>query len=239
MTAERSSKSVRFEEQRLQVAKTALALRQTGLVVNTSGNVSVRVGDNVLITPSGRDYEALTAEDIIVLDLDGNSTDGDLLPSSETPLHLSVYASDDNIHSIVHTHSVYATAVSTLAKELPAIHYQIADLGGPVPVAPYQTFGTRALATAVTESLRGRSAALMQNHGAVTVADTLPQALARSVTLEWLSRLYLIASQSGNPSLIDDDELDKVRVQQKMFADEQQRRVAARLDEEPHGCCDH
>ncbi len=220
--------TILLEEQRLQVARTALALLRTGLVVNTSGNVSMRVDDCVVITPSGCDYEELTAADIVVLDLDGNPVEGDLLPSSETPLHLSVYASDDGIRSIVHTHSVYATAVSTLVSELPAVHYQIADLGGPVPVAPYATFGTDELAASVTAALRGRTAALMQNHGGVTVADTVKQALARSVTLEWLSRVYLIALQSGSPSLIDDEELARVKKQQQKFGAEQRGRLAAR-----------
>ena len=228
--------TIPFESQRLQVAKAALALLQTGLVVNTSGNVSVRIDDNIVITPSGCDYETLKAADIVVLDLDGNPVDGDLLPSSETPLHLSVYAADPEIRSIVHTHSVYATAVSTLVQSLPAIHYQIVDLGGPVPVAPYQTFGTPELAASVTEALRGRSAALMQNHGAVTVADTAEKALSRSITLEWLSRVYLIASQSGAPSLVDDEELARVKVQQARFVDEQKRRIEARPGT---GCCDN
>lgn len=220
--------TILYEVQRLKVAKTALALLETGLVVNTSGNVSVRVDDHVVITPSGRAYEELTAADILVLDLEGAPIDGDLLPSSETPLHLSIYASDASIQAIVHTHSIYATAVSTLTQELPAVHYQIADLGGPVPVAPYQTFGTPELAASVTAAIQGRSAALMQNHGAVTVAETVEQALSRSVTLEWLARLYLIATQSGSPSLIDDDELVRVKQQQRKFGNEQMRRVAER-----------
>lgn len=227
--------TILLEKQRLQVAKTALALLQTGLVVNTSGNVSIRVDDHVAITPSGCDYETLAAEDIVVLDLDGKPVEGDLLPSSETPLHLSIYAADLGIRSIVHTHSVYATAVSTLIKELPAIHYQVVDLGGPVPVAPYQTFGTPELAASVTEALQGRSAALMQSHGAVTVADTVEKALSRSITLEWLSRVYLIATQSGSPSLVDDEELARVKKQQARFVDEQRRRVAARS---AVSCCD-
>ncbi len=217
-----------LEKQRLQVANAALALLQTGLVVNTSGNVSMRVDSKIVITPSGCAYENLAAEDILVLDPDGNPLDGDLLPSSETPLHLSVYDADASINAIVHTHSVYATAVSTLVTELPAIHYQIADLGGPVPVAPYQTFGTPELAASVTAAIQGRSAALMQNHGAVTVAETVEQALGRSVTLEWLARLYLIATRSGSPSLIDDAELERVREQQNSFGAEQKRRLAAR-----------
>jgi L-fuculose-phosphate aldolase len=225
--------TILLEQQRKKVAETALALLKTGLVVNTSGNVSIRVDNHVVITPSGRSYESLAANDVLIVDLDGNPVDGDLLPSSETPLHLSIYSSDDDIRAIVHTHSVYATAVSTLVTELPAIHYQIADLGGPVPVAPYQTFGTPELAASVTNAIKGRAAALMQNHGAVTVAENVERALSRCVTLEWLSRVYLIAAQSGSPSLIDDDELARVKEQQKQFGDEQKRRVAAR----PSGSC--
>ena len=224
--------SILLEKERLQVAKTALSLLQTGLVVNTSGNVSVRIDDIVVITPSGLSYEDLEARDIMVLDLDGKPVSGDLLPSSETPLHLSVYASNPNIRAIVHTHSVYATAVSTLVKELPAIHYQIADLGGPVPVAPYQTFGSPELAAAVTDAIRGRNAALMQNHGSLTVGNTVDQALARSVTLEWLAQVYLVALQSGTPSIIDEEEIERVHQQQTRLGKERQRRLYARQSRE-------
>jgi len=224
--------SILLEKERRQVAKTALSLLETGLVVNTSGNVSVRIDDIVVITPSGLSYENLEARDIMVLDLDGNPVSGDLLPSSETPLHLSIYASDSSVRAIVHTHSVYATAVSTLINELPAIHYQIADLGGPVPVTPYQTFGSAALAETVTNAIRGRTAVLMQNHGSVTIGDNVDQALARSVTLEWLSRVYLLAIQSGQPSMIDSDEIDRVRQQQKRLGEERQRRLYARHSRE-------
>ncbi len=220
--------SILLEKERLQVAKTALSLLQTGLVVNTSGNVSVRIDDIVVITPSGLSYENLEARDILVVDMEGNPVSGDLLPSSETPLHLSVYDSDPTIGAIVHTHSVYATAVSTLVKELPAIHYQVADLGGPVPVAPYQTFGSPELAETVTNTIRGRSAALMQNHGSLTVGENVDQALARTITLEWLCRVYLIASRSGTPSMIDEEELDRVLQRQISLGEERQRRLQAR-----------
>lgn len=220
--------TILLEKERLQVAKTALAMLQTGLVVNTSGNVSIRVDDMIAITPSGLSYQKLEARDIPVVDMDGSPVSGDLLPSSETPLHLSVYAADPDAKAIVHTHSVYATAVSTLVKELPAIHYQVADLGGPVPVAPYQTFGSPELAASVTHSIRGKTAALMQNHGSLTVGATVDQALGRAITLEWLCRVYLIASQSGTPSLIDDEELERVSQQQVRLGEAQRRRLHAR-----------
>jgi len=127
------------EKQRAEVAQTALGLLTSGLIVNTSGNVSIRVGEHVVITPSGRDYKSLTPGDIAVVNTKGEVVDGEMLPSSETPLHLAVYESNPDVAAIVHAHSVYATAISTILDQLPTIHYQMTDLGGAVPVAPYRT----------------------------------------------------------------------------------------------------
>lgn len=207
------------EDVRNEVAVKALELLTTGLVINTSGNVSRKVDDHVIITPSGCDYRDLDAGDICVVDLTGQVVSGKRLPSSETPLHLAVYQAQPDVRAIVHTHSVYATAVSTLVDVLPAIHYQIVDLGGPVPVAPYRLFGTVELATVVTETLQGRNAALMKNHGSLTTGDTLAQALARSVTLEWLSRVYLLSVQAGSPTLLDEAQLASVESQFAKFAE--------------------
>lgn len=217
-----------LQQERQQVAETARRLFEKGLVVNTSGNVSIRVGEHVAITPSGCAYETLAAGDVVVVNLEGSVVDGDLVPSSETPLHLSVYAARPDAAAIVHTHSVHATAVSTLVRELPAIHYQIVTLGGPVPVAPYRTFGTPELAQVVTQAMQDRSAVLMQNHGATTIGATVDEALARTITLEWLARVYLIANQSGDPSLIDSEELTRVSEQMARFSGAQRRRLEAR-----------
>jgi L-fuculose-phosphate aldolase len=140
--------------------------------------------------------------------------EGKLLPSSETDLHYSLYENRSDIKAIVHTHSLYATAVSSITDELPAIHYQIIDLGGPVPVAPYETFGSPELAAAVVDKIADKNAVLMQNHGAVTVGDNLDIALQRSILLEWIASLYLISLHSGQPSFIDNKKL-KNAVEQK------------------------
>ncbi len=220
--------SVLYETERSGVAAAARRMLDAGLVVNTSGNVSVRIGEHVAITPSNFASEDLRPTDIVVLDLESNPVDGDLLPSSETELHLSLYRGDKSVGAVVHTHSVYATAISTLVDVLPAIHYQIANLGGPVPVAPYRTFGSPELASVVSETMQGRFATLMQNHGSVTVGDTVGKALSRTITLEWLSRVYLIAHQSGSPSLLDDEEIERVKAQQAKFRGEQARRIKDR-----------
>jgi L-fuculose-phosphate aldolase len=215
-----------YEIHRAEVAKTALELLTTGLIVNTSGNVSVRVGEHVVITPSDRDYKSLVPHDIAVIDLNGTVVDGEMLPSSESPLHLSVYNSNPDVKAIVHAHSIYATAVSTVLDELPTIHYQMADLGGAVPVAPYRTFGTDELAEVTSQALLGRSAVIMKNHGTMTTAQTLKEALGRCVTLEWCSRLYLHAQSAGSPNILTDDEMVRAKRQFERF-DEKRRSFKA------------
>ncbi|MGW0425452.1 class II aldolase/adducin family protein [Streptomyces sp. NPDC003015] len=161
-----------------------------GLVVGTSGNVSVRVGDTVLVTPSGVPYNRLTPDDVTGVDLEGRQVLGTLVPTSELPMHLAVYRSTD-ARAIVHTHAVHATAVSTLVPELPPIHYMTGALGGPVRVAPYATYGTDELAENMLHALADRSACLLQNHGTITYGSTLTQAYDRTAQLEWMCHLWL------------------------------------------------
>lgn len=164
-----------------------------GLVVGTSGNVSVRVGDVVLVTPSGVPYDRLTPDDVTGVDLTGRQVLGTLVPTSELPMHLAVYRTT-GARAVVHTHAVHATAVSTLVDELPLIHYMAAALGGPVRVAPYATYGTAELAGNMLRALDGRTACLLQNHGTMAHAPTLAQAYDHTAQLEWMCRVWLTAS---------------------------------------------
>ena len=192
-------------------------MQEIGLIINTSGNISIKKDDLIAISPSGVSYNNLKSEDIVVLDKDKKIIEGELLPSSETNLHVSIYDKYSDVSAIVHTHSLYATSVSTILKELPAIHYQIADLGGPIKVAPYETFGTEALAAAVEKNLQGRKAVLMKNHGAVTVGSDINKSASRAILLEWLCSLYLLSKNSGNPTIIDDNEIKNVKHQMSKF----------------------
>ena len=185
-------------ELRAEVAAVCGQLTAAGLVTGTSGNVSARDGDLVAVTPSGLDYAALTAGLVGVHRLDGSPVEARLQPTSELPLHLSVYVAT-GAAAIVHTHSPAATAPSALVEEVPAIHYQVAAFGGPVDVAPYATYGTDELAAKVVAALRGRTACLMANHGAVTIGPDLATAHTRSVSLEWLCDVYLRAAAAGTP----------------------------------------
>ncbi|MGX1912941.1 class II aldolase/adducin family protein [Streptomyces phaeochromogenes] len=182
-----------------------------GLVVGTSGNVSVRVGDTVLVTPSGVPYDRLAPGDLCGVSPDGRQVLGSLVPTSELPMHLAVYRATD-ARAVVHTHAVHATAVSTLVTELPLIHYMAAALGGPVRVAPYATYGTEKLAENMLRALRDRTACLLQNHGTLTYGATLPQAYDRTAQLEWMCRVWLTASSLPGhaPTLLTREQVDEV-----------------------------
>ncbi len=195
------------------MVRTCQALAAAGLVVGTSGNVSVRAGDLMAVSPSGLDYAELTAGLVGVHRLDGSPVEAPLRPTTEMPLHLGIYAAT-GAGAVVHTHSVAATALSTLADELPAIHYYVAMFGGPVAVAPYATYGTEELAVHVVAALRDRTACLMANHGAVTTGADLRSALTGCRYLEWLCEVYLRALTAGGAErslrLLPADEIERV-----------------------------
>jgi L-fuculose-phosphate aldolase len=175
------------------VVATARRTVAEGLVVGTSGNVSARVGDTVLVTPTGVPYDRLTPQDAVGVDLTGRQVLGALRPTSELPMHLAVYRNTP-AQAVVHTHAVHATAVATLVDELPLIHYMAAALGGPVRVAPYALYGTGELARHLLAALEDRTGCLLANHGTVTYGATLDQAYDRTAQLEWMCRVWLAAS---------------------------------------------
>lgn len=198
-----------LEAERALIVAHAGHLCPDGLVVGTAGNLSVRSGDLVAITPTSVDYDVLDPGLVCVVGLDGGIVEGERAPSSELLMHLAVYRATDAA-AIVHTHAPHATALATVVDELPAIHYMIAELGGSVRVAPYATFGTDELAASVMHVLAGRSAVLLRSHGTLTVGDSLEQAYWRSVLLEWLAALYYRAMLLGTPRLIPTGEIELV-----------------------------
>ncbi|KQX84700.1 MULTISPECIES: class II aldolase/adducin family protein [Streptomyces] len=194
------------------VVATARRTAAEGLVVGTSGNVSARVGGTVLVTPSGVPYDRLGPGDAVGVDLEGRQVLGELVPTSELPLHLAVYGST-RAAAVVHTHAVHATAVSTLVSEVPLVHYAAAMLGGPVRTAPYARYGTPELAGHMLAALRDRTGCLLRNHGTVTYGDTLDEAYDRTAQLEWMCRLWLTASSvpGHSPSLLTPAQLRDVQ----------------------------
>ena len=182
-----------------------------GLAVGPAGNLSVRLDDVVAITPSQVRYDEITPEQICFVTLDGEHVGGEGRLSSETPMHLSVYRTT-SAAAVVHTHSPRAVAVSTVLDELPAVHYSILRAGGgpTIRVAPYERFGSDALARVALDGLADRTAVLLQNHGAITYGRDLADAYERAQLVEWLADVYLSARAVGTPRTLTDEELDEV-----------------------------
>jgi L-fuculose-phosphate aldolase len=185
-----------------------------GLAVGAAGNMSVRTGDLVAITPSGVSYAELEPADICIVTLAGEEADAFETPSSELPMHLAVYAAT-GAGAVVHTHSAEVIALSASRDELPAVHYAIVGLGGTVRVAPYTRFGSAGLAGAAVAALDGRRAAILQNHGAICYGSTLPEAYDRAQLLEWLARVYRLACAHGTPRILSQAELDEVAAESR------------------------
>jgi L-fuculose-phosphate aldolase len=195
--------------ERNQIAEACHRLSELGLVRETSGNVSVRSGDRVFITPTGGRLADLRAEDVVEIDLDGHHLAGELAPTSELDLHLGVYRRYD-AGAVVHTHAPVATALACVIDELPCIHYEMLALGGSIRVAPYATFGTPELAELVLDALEGRTAALMANHGVLVYGGDLEWALRATELLEWAATLYWRAASIGTPRTLGDEQREAV-----------------------------
>ncbi len=178
-----------------------------GLSQGTSGNVSVRWGDGLLITPSGIPPDAIEPADIVALAADG-STGHALRPSSEWRFHRDILHSRPELGAVVHAHPPYATAFAICGQAIPAVHYMIAMAGGPgIRCAPYAPYGTEELSALALEALQDRTACLLANHGLIATGPTLAKALWLAVEVEALCRQYAIALQVGTPQVLGDDEI--------------------------------
>lgn len=186
------------------------------LTPGRTGNLSVRRGDRVVVTPTGVAYDQIEPSDVSVVTLDGDHIAG-LDPSSETPMHRRLYQTTA-AEAIVHTHSPWATTLAVARQPLPPVHYMLAHAGGEVPVADYATYGTPALAeeAAATMAAADTEACLLANHGLVAVGESVSAALETTVAVESTARLYCQASARFEPVTLDEAELDRVAAK---FAD--------------------
>lgn len=201
-----------LDPQRERIAAAGRRLAARGLVTGTAGNISERVGELVAISPTGATLEGMDQSHVAVVDLEGTQVDGPLPPTSELALHLGAYRRL-RAGAVVHAHPPVSTALACVLDELPAIHYQMVELGGPVRVARYATFGTEELAALTLDALEGRFAVLMANHGTLTYGDDLESAVQRLLLLEWASTLYWRAATLNAPRSLDDQQLHAVREQ--------------------------
>ncbi len=202
------------DEEAMESAKRGLVtygvrLLTDGLALGTSGNLSVRVGDLVAITPSSIAYQDTAIEDICIMTLDGEQVGGRATVSSEWPMHSGIYLATDAL-AVVHTHSEELVALSLVCDELPAVHYNIVVFGNSVPVVGYTRFGSDGLANGTVAVMQDHKAAILQNHGAVIRGKTLAQAYEHAMLLEWLARVYRKSLTYGSPRILSAPELQEV-----------------------------
>ncbi len=200
---------------RRQLIATCRELERRGLNQGTSGNVSVRLSanpdDGFLLTPTALAYDVMQPEDIVHMRLDGSHS-GPRPPSSEWRFHLDIMRARPDAHAIIHTHSAYSTSLACLRRGIPAFHYLIALFGGnSIRCSDYATYGTQELSNHVLQALTDRTAALMGNHGLIVLGPNLERALAMTVEAETLAMMYWRAIQVGEPVILPDDEIARVR----------------------------
>jgi L-fuculose-phosphate aldolase len=198
-----------LEREKQRVAAAARRLAGEGLVLGSAGNVSERADELVAVTPTGAVLECVAPEDVVVVDLDGTRVEGDLAPTSELGLHLGAYRRF-GAGAVVHAHAPMATALGCVLDELPVIHYQMLALGGSIRVAPYATFGSPELAQLTLDALDGRAAALMSNHGTITIGADVTSAMDNVLLLEWACTVYWRAATLGTPRVLDSQQLQAV-----------------------------
>ena len=202
-------------------------MNATGLNQGTSGNISAKHGDCMLITPSGIPYETMKPEMIarMAVDDDTGAWEGPCRPSSEWHFHRAILRSNEDFGAVVHTHSTFATVLSMSRTTIPACHYIIAAFGGSdVRCADYATYGTTELSGNIIRAMKDRSACLMENHGMVAAGADLDEAMWAAVELETLSRQYFHARMAGEPNILPDEEIAVVREKFKDYGLQAQRR---------------
>jgi L-ribulose-5-phosphate 4-epimerase len=217
MSAEKNTEKIR--KVREELVDLHLALVSNNLVAWTSGNVSQRITfddgspDLFVIKPSGVRYDELTADSMVVCDLDGNLVDGKLSPSSDTAAHAYVYRHMSEINGVVHTHSNYACAWAAVGEEIPCILTAIADeFGGPIPVGPFAIIGDDSIGRGIVETLSGHRspAVLMANHGVFTIGPDAKAALKAAVMCEDNAKSAFLARQLGSPKAIPQAAIDSL-----------------------------
>jgi L-fuculose-phosphate aldolase len=206
-----------WDAEKKTVLQAARMLAERGLVVGTSGNVSLRLKEPngrelLVITPTGRYYDTLSIDDIVVVDLDGERVEGKFAPSEERMLHIGVYKVRQKVNAVIHSHTVFGSAVASASMEIPAfLDDQVVYIGGEIKVASYALPGSLELAKNVISALGPRNAVLLANHGALSVGRDMQEAFAICELLEKTARTYIYALSLGRvtPLPVEAVEMEK------------------------------
>lgn len=202
-----------YNKQRQEIIAAGREMLAAGLAVGTWGNISCRVDENVIaITPSGVEYTALEEADIVIMTLDGQVAEGSLRPSTEHPLHRQIYRDRPDVKAVVHSHSIYASAMACARQPIPAAVEDLVQIvGGDVPVADYHLPGSQVLAAAVSEVLANRDGVLLANHGVVGVGKTVAEALRVCAVIEKAARITIAAQAVGGVVVLEQSDIDAMR----------------------------
>lgn len=199
-----------LSQHRQALLRTTQAAQDAGLNRGTSGNLSMRCDDGLLITPSGMSIDEMRPDDMVFMDFNGHF-DHNSKPSSEWRFHLDLLRQRPEFQAVLHAHSTYATTLSCFGRDMPAFHYMVAVAGGSsIRCAPYATFGTQALSDYAMQALTGRKACLLGNHGMLVAGYSLENALALAIEVESLCEQYCLALQIGTPNLLSEEEMSIV-----------------------------
>lgn len=198
-----------MKKERLELVEYGKKLINQNLTKGTGGNLSVydRKNGMIAITPSGIDFFEIKPEDIVIMDIEGNILEGDKKPSSESAMHLIFYKNREDIDSVIHAHTTYATVLGCLRWGLPPTHYMIAVAGKNVRCADYATFGTKELAENAYEGMKDRKAVILANHGILAGTTDLANVFNIIEEIEYCSEIYYRAKSIGDPVILDDDEM--------------------------------
>ena len=204
-----------YEAVRRELFKVVLKLYQKYFIQLTSGNVSVCASaEHLAITPTGIPYDDMTAEDLVIIDLNGVVVEGNHKPSSEAPMHITIYKNIPAVKAIVHTHSPYALAFAAAGRSIPIISTEGLAVHGPVPVADYACPGTEAQGLAAIKAMKGPpnvTGTLLKNHGVLATGTTLSHAYSTACRIEMAAKIFFLALQIGNPAILTDEQIEEIR----------------------------
>lgn len=204
-----------YEDEKKQIVDMSLKLLKDKLIVGTWGNLSIRVkeGDRdlIIITPTGMEYESISIEDLIIVDIDGNVVEGDRKPSSEIKMHLAVYREREDINAVIHTHSTCASACAVCGAGIPMIiEDMVQHIGGNIRAAKYAMPGTEELAKNAVEALKDRKGALLKNHGAIGIGRDMLFAYKSCVLIEKSAQILIYSKMLGHVNLLSTEDADEM-----------------------------
>ncbi|MBR5292422.1 MAG: class II aldolase/adducin family protein [Clostridia bacterium] len=199
-----------LKREREQIVHYCRLMQSRGLTRGTGGNISIRQGDLIAISPSGVEYETMTPEDVPVVNMDGSVIYGSLAPSSELSMHIACYKRRPDIAAMVHTHSTFAATLACMEKPLPPIHYLIGYAGDHVPCIPYYPFGSEELAAAAADAMT-QNALLLGHHGLIAAGPNIERAFAAAEEVEFVAELYWRCQAMGGANSLTPEQMADIR----------------------------